>query len=156
MEVRRAVHEDAEALRDLVLRSITVTGATAYDSRQIESWSTSFTKPHLESIIASSAVFIVEVDGRVGGFANLIVTEAGRAEVDLLYVDPDVAGRGVARRAVEAAEAEARRRGIDHLWADASLLAAPLFEHLGYVVEERYEKRRGAETFRNTWLSKDL
>jgi putative acetyltransferase len=79
---------------------------------------------------------VVETEGHLGGFANLIVTAAGRAELDLLYVDPDYARRGVARLAIDAVEAEARSRGIDRLWADASVLAAPVFEHLGYVVEE--------------------
>jgi hypothetical protein len=53
-------------------------------------------------------------------------------------------------------ETEARGRGVSGLWADASLLAAPVFAHLGYHVVERYEKPRGAVSFANTWLVKRL
>jgi hypothetical protein len=58
--------------------------------------------------------------------------------------------------AIEAVESEARRRGVSELWADASQLAAPVFEHLGYAVVGRYEKNRGAVRFPNTWLAKQL
>ena len=46
--------------------------------------------------------------------------------------------------------------GVSELWADASLLSAPVFEHLGYAVVERYVKERGAVSFPNTWLMKTL
>jgi hypothetical protein len=42
------------------------------------------------------------------------------------------------------------------LWADASLLAAPLLESLGYEVVERYVKSVNNVTFQNTWLLKVL
>jgi putative acetyltransferase len=156
VNVRKAVADDAEALSGLARRSIQIIGATVMDGPQVDFWASSFTKAKLSSVIANSTVFVVETEGRVGGFANLIVTTAGRAELDLLYVDPDYEGRGVARLAIEAVEAQARSRGIDELWADASLLAAPVFEHLGYVVQERYQKYRGGVTFLNTWLSKSF
>ena len=156
MIVRPANPADAKALANVALRSITITGASVYDFDQIATWSSSFTPETLDRVVASTRVFVVEVEGDIAGFANLVVKNASRAELDLLFVDPGFAGQGVARASVEAVEAEARRQGVARLWADASLLAAPVFEHLGYEVVERYEKVRGPVTFANTWLAKVL
>jgi putative acetyltransferase len=157
MEVRRARVGDAAALAEVARRAITITGASVYDTDQLAHWSGSFTPARLEALIGSTSVHVVEVAPDVAaGFASLLVRADGGAEVDLLYVDPSYAGQGVARRAVEAVESDARARGVTTLRADASLLAAPVFEHLGYAVVEHYDKPRGTVTFRNTWLTKHL
>jgi len=154
--VRPAVAGDAVALARVARRAITTTAAGSYDADQLALWVSSFTPESLAPVVESTTVFVVDLDGEIAGFANLLVTDAGRAEVDLLYVDTGFAGRGVARLALEAVEAEARRRGVTTLFADASLLAAPVFEHLGFSVVERYDKIRGPVSFPNTWLAKPL
>ncbi len=156
MNVRRAVPQDAESLASTARRAITITAAHAYDDAQVNQWSGHFTDTLLADSIATTTVFVVE-DGRtMCGFANLLVAPGGRAVLDHLYVDPDYVGRGLARLAVGAVETEATRRRVPRLWVDASLLAAPVLEHLGYVVEERYDKLVGALTYPNAWLSKPL
>jgi hypothetical protein len=42
------------------------------------------------------------------------------------------------------------------LWADASLLARPVLEHLGYSVFEAYVKVVRGATFDNAWLYKSM
>jgi putative acetyltransferase len=153
---RPAIRADAPVLADIARSAITITAAPAYQPDQIASWSGSFSDEQLDEIIASTSVFVVEHRGDVAGFASLAVADNGRDVVDLLYVEPRFTGRGVARCALEAVEAAARRRGVSELWADASVPAVPVFEHLGYAVVERYEKTRGAITFPNTWLAKQL
>jgi putative acetyltransferase len=153
--VRPAHAGDAAALAELAHRAIRITGASVYDTEQIATWSGSFISERLAELLESTSVFVVEDGDRVAGFASLLLADQ-RAVVDQLYVDPAFAGQGVARLAVEAVEAAARDAGVDELWADASLLAAPVFEHLGYVVAERYEKPRRAVSFTNTWLRKQL
>ncbi len=140
----------------MVRRAIAVTGATAYDEAQIAVWSASFTTEVFDRFGPSVSVYVVEESRELAGVSSLVLLDDGRAEVDLLYVDPMFGRRGVARLAVEAAESEARDRGISELWADASVLATPVFERLGYRVFERYEKERGGVSFPNTWLVKQL
>jgi putative acetyltransferase len=154
--VRQATWADAKSLAGVALRSITVTGSGAYDLAQIAQWASTFTPQYLASAINSTLIFVVEDAGAIAGFANLRTEGGERSDVDLLYVDPDFSGHGVARLAVHAVESEARRQGVSRLWVDASLLAAPVFEHLGYDVIERYVKVRGSVTFANTWLAKFL
>ena len=156
MIVRPAVAGDAAALAGVAQRAITITAAARYDADQLALWASPFTPESLAPVVESTSVFVVDHGGEIAGFANLLVADTGRAEVDLLYVDPAFAGRGVARLAVGAVEAEARRRGVTTLFADASLLAAPVFEHLGFTVVERYDKARGPVSFPNTWLAKAL
>jgi GNAT superfamily N-acetyltransferase len=154
--VRPAVPADAVELAEVARRAITVTAASTYNADQIDGWSAPFTTERLRELVATTSVQVVEIGGEIAGFASLVVAGDGRAELDLLYVEPRFSGRCVARLAVETVEFEARGIGADRLWADASRLAAPVLEHLGYEVVERYEKVRGPVSFPNTWLVKEL
>jgi ribosomal protein S18 acetylase RimI-like enzyme len=56
-------------------------------------------------------------------------------EVKFVWVRPDHRGRGLGRRLVEMAEAEARARGCHSAWLDSySFQAAGMYEKLGYRV----------------------
>jgi len=156
LQVRPAGPSDAAALATIAVRAITITAAGSYDETQLERWASSFTPDRLEESIASTFVVVAEgADGPVG-FANLVTHDTATGELDLLYVDPDGAGQGIARALCAAVESEARRRGCTSLVADASLLAGPVLEHLGYRVLRRYEKVHEGAAYENTWLLKDL
>jgi ribosomal protein S18 acetylase RimI-like enzyme len=62
-------------------------------------------------------------------------------EIQLVWVRPDHRGRGLARRLVELAEAEARARGCHNAWLDSSTFQAPgMYEKLGYHVFGRLQR----------------
>jgi len=156
LAVRKGIADDAAALTEVARRAITITAAPFYDQVQIKQWASHFTEPVLTQIISSRTVFVVWSGLSVCGFASLLSATAGQEEVGELFVDPDFSGRGVARLGLEAVENEARVRGIARLRVDASLLATPVLEHLGYVVEQRYDKVVASVSYPNTWLSKSL
>jgi GNAT superfamily N-acetyltransferase len=156
MRVRQGTAADAEVLAEVARRAITITAAPFYDQLQIDQWAGHFTEPVLTQMIATRTVFVVWSRQSPCGFASLLSVPAGHDEVGELFVDPDFSGQGVARLALDAVEREAKARNIGHLRVDASLLAAPVLEHLGYVVEERYDKHVGSVVYRNTWLTKSL
>jgi GNAT superfamily N-acetyltransferase len=55
--------------------------------------------------------------------------------VDLLWVDDAHRGRGIGRRLLHAAEAEAAQRGCRHAYLDTfDFQARPFYERLGYTV----------------------
>jgi ribosomal protein S18 acetylase RimI-like enzyme len=71
-----------------------------------------------------------ELVARLYGF-----TWGGWLEVKFVWVRPDHRGRGLGRRLIEAAEAEARARGCQHAWLDSYTFQAPgMYEKLGYRV----------------------
>jgi GNAT superfamily N-acetyltransferase len=51
--------------------------------------------------IASGDVFLLELSGRIAGFAALQARPDGDAELDGLFVEPDIQRRGVGRSLVE-------------------------------------------------------
>src|SRR5262249_30704697 len=56
-------------------------------------------------------------------------------EVKFVWVREDLRGRGHGRRMLEAAEAEARKRGCEHVWLDSYTFQAPTFyRQFGYQV----------------------
>jgi GNAT superfamily N-acetyltransferase len=62
-------------------------------------------------------------------------------EVKLVWVRPDHRGRGLGRRLVEMAEAEARTRGCRSAWLDSyTFQAAGMYEKLGYRVFGRLQR----------------
>ncbi len=62
-------------------------------------------------------------------------TWAGWLEIKFVWVHPDQRGRGLARRLLETAEAEARARGCHSAWLDSYTFQAPgMYQRLGYQV----------------------
>ena len=87
--------------------------------------------------IANGQVIVAELDGSVVGFAAIV-----GGELDGLFVEPDLWGRGIGRALVDAATHEARKRGIA-----VSVIASPgarrFYESCGFSVEGEAETRFG-------------
>jgi GNAT superfamily N-acetyltransferase len=72
------------------------------------------------------------VDGRIAGFASLIVTdEVG--ELEDLFVDPGAMGQGVGRALTDDAAAIARERGLAAIEVDANPHAKEFYAKVGFV-----------------------
>lgn len=156
MRIRPGTPDDAEGIVAIARRSITISAATWYSPHQLQRWSSGFSTPSIVDAITTSEAFLVAEDNRLAGFANLISASEGRSELDLLYIDPDFSGRGVARTLIIAIEDEARARGISDIWVDASIPATRVLEGLDYVVEGVNRKHFGGVDFENVWLRKRL
>ena len=86
-------------------------------------------------------MFVAEDAGRILGFATVLTGPAGAAELEDLFVDPDLWRRGVGRRLVREAERRAREVSATslHVIANGRALefyAACGFEALGVVATE--------------------
>jgi putative acetyltransferase len=103
------------------------------------------------AIIDTTVAFVAVSSGRVVGFSNLDV-----ADVDQLYVDPDVDGKGVARRLYDEVEHEAVERGVATLTATASLRAIPAFRSFGFLERARVDRPFNGATFEVAQMAKDL
>jgi GNAT superfamily N-acetyltransferase len=50
-----------------------------------------------EGQIEAGGVFVAELDGTIAGFAAILPREEGDAELDALFVEPDLWQRGIGR-----------------------------------------------------------
>ena len=108
-------------------------------------------RPHLEAHpdaihlpaeqIDCGEVLVAELDGRVAGFA-VIVPEDGHAELDGLFVEPEMWKRGIGAALVDAATHEARKRGLA-LMVVANRAALGFYERCGFVLEGEAQTRFG-------------
>jgi len=89
------------------------------------------------SQIANGQVIVAEVDGQIAGFAAVV-----GGELDGLFVEPDLWGRGIGRVLADAAVHEARDRGLA-----LTVIAAPsariFYESCGFSVEGEAQTRFG-------------
>src|SRR5690348_1554687 len=90
-----------------------------------------------EGQIANGQVIVAELDGHIAGFAAVV-----GGELDGLFVEPDLWGRGIGRALVDAATHEARRRGLA-LKVVANPRARRFYEHCGFSVEGEVQTRFG-------------
>jgi GNAT superfamily N-acetyltransferase len=87
--------------------------------------------------IANGQVIVAELDGRVAGFAAVV-----GGELDGLFVEPELWGRGIGRALADAAVHDARNRGYT-LWVIANPGARGFYERCGFSVEGEAETRFG-------------
>ncbi|HUK94215.1 MAG TPA: GNAT family N-acetyltransferase [Gaiellaceae bacterium] len=99
-------------------------------------------------------IFVRDEQGRVVAGISGIVW-GGYCELQAMWVDEALRGRGLARALMSGAEAEARRRGCGLVVFQAyDLLGKGLYEHLGYETAGVVEGCPVGSTAR--WFRKDL
>jgi len=124
-----------------------------YSEAQCEAWiavaddGKAFAKRLTEAL-----TLVATVDGESAGFASL----KGVDVVDMIYVDPEFARRGIAGTLLDALAKLATARGAARLTADVSDTAKPVFERHGYTSERRNLVILGDEWLANTTMSKKL
>ena len=74
----------------------------------------------------------------------------------MLFVDPEFARQGVGRALVDALTKLAQARGAKRLTTEASDVAKPLFERLGFAAQKRNLVRKGDQWLANTTMTKTL
>jgi len=87
--------------------------------------------------IAEGQVLVAELGGRIAGFAAVIA-----GELDGLFVEPDLWGRGIGTALIEAAAHEARIQGLS-LTVTANSTARLFYEKCGFTLEGERETMFG-------------
>jgi GNAT superfamily N-acetyltransferase len=87
-------------------------------------------------------VIVAELDDRIAGFA-VILDHHGKAELDGLFVEPDLWRQGIGTALVEAATHEARRRGLSLLTVVANPAAEAFYARCGFAAEGTTDTRFG-------------
>lgn len=136
LAVRPARPDERDALEELQRRA-----STALDEyrEQLLAHPDAIELP-LEQI-QQGAVIVAELDERVAGFAVVILGD-DHAELDGLFVEPDLWCQGVGGALVDVAVHEARRQGLA-MMVIASPTAQGFYEKCGFTVEGDASTRFG-------------
>ncbi len=132
--IRRADRDDAERIGEIFASSIRELAKDHYNEVQVASWSGGLSVEQIRSRIESGNTYVAEIDGAVVGFVEL---NLDTRELEMVYVDPRYARRGVGSAMVSFAEERARAAGVKTLHLRGSLNAVPFYEAMGYTVTER-------------------
>ena len=145
--------KDAAAVADLFMASIDELAADDYDEEQRIAWASAAEDvAGFGANLAGMLTILAEAEGDLLGFAALKDNKI----IDMLYVAPDHAGKGVGKALVGVMELLARQRGAEMLTVDASEVACEFFVHLGYEKQARNTVMRAGEWLANTTMTKNL
>jgi len=151
--VRPLARSDSDAAAGIFFRAIQTGTRDAYTQAQRDAWSGPAPDPEKwRERFLDLEGFVVEAGGGVVGFMTL--DAAGH--IDLAFVSPDQAGRGVGAALYAAVEARARTLGVDRLTTHASLVARPFFERFGWRVDQEQAVDLRGQTLTNFRMSKRL
>ncbi|HEY3505417.1 MAG TPA: GNAT family N-acetyltransferase [Actinocatenispora sp.] len=130
--VRAYEPQDAEPTWEAYVRAIRDTASNDYSPEQLAAWApTSVDLAEWNVRRLTAHTFVATVEQRVVGFSD--VTDDGL--LDMLFVHPDVGGRGTARALVGAVISKARELGLSRIHTHASRTARPAFERFGFEVD---------------------
>jgi putative acetyltransferase len=142
--VRAYVPDDAGSTLSVFLDAVTVTASRNYSPEQIAAWAA----PGERSIEewdrsrAKTDTVVAISDDTVVGFSDVDAT----GYINMMFVDPQFARRGVATALLEEVERYALDLGVARLFTDASITARPFFEHHGFtVVAQQSPVHRGVK-----------
>jgi len=151
--LRPYVPADTRRCAEIFRASIEELAAEDYDADQREAWaSRADDEEAFGARLAGALTLLAIIDGGIAGFASL----KGGDEIDMLFVDPEFAHRGVGRALVDALTRLAGARGAKRLTTEASDVARPLFERQGFTAQKRNLVRKGDQWLANTTMTKPL
>jgi len=148
---------DEAALRALFHASVHGLASAHYSPAQLNAWAPPVhDAAQWAERLRANQPFVALVDSpgapAIAGFADLQPT----GYIDMFFVAPEFARRGVARALMAHLHAQAAQRGIHRLHADVSLAAEPFFTASGFTVLARQEAQRQGIVLHNARMAKVL
>jgi putative acetyltransferase len=135
MITRRYQDGDAPLIAALTLAAIRQTALRAYSPEQVSAWSARYSVERLIQGAAKGDWIQVAVDAEDAPIAYAVLESDGH--LDMLYCHPDHTGTGLARHLLAEAEQAARALALSRIFTEASELAKPVFERVGYSLLHR-------------------
>jgi len=132
--IRRATRDDAERITDIFASAVQELAKEHYNAIQIEKWSGGFSVGRTRERIQAGGMFVDEVGGEVAGFVEISLADGG---IEMVYVSPESARRGIGSAMMRYVEALALDSGLKNLHLRESLNAVPFYEAMGFVTTEK-------------------
>ena len=144
---------DAARCAQIFRASIDELAADDCDDEQRAAWATSADdEAAFAARLAGGLTLVATIAGALAGFASL----KGADVIDMLYVDPHHARRGVGAALIDALARIAQSRGLARLTSEVSDTARPLFERQGFAAQRRNLVSLDDQWLANTTMTKDL
>ena len=151
--LRPMLPADAPVLAAIFRASIEGLTSEDYSPAQQEAWmSGADDEAAFAARRAKELTLVATVDRQPAGFASL----KGNDHIEMLFVHPRAAGRGVAKALVDALETLAAARGVTRMTTDASDTARDFFTHRGYTPVRRNTVEVNGQWLANTSMEKAL
>jgi N-acetylglutamate synthase-like GNAT family acetyltransferase len=134
LNIRKARLKDSQGIADVHVAAVSGIRTTLYSPEEIQAWAVPKNPERYEEIIRAKEFLIAEEGGIILGFG---VLDRERAEIEALYVSPQVGRRGIGLELLRKLEERACDLGLKTLRLNASLNAVPFYEKAGFVGHER-------------------
>jgi putative acetyltransferase len=153
LALRPMLPADTPLLAEIFRAAITELTGEDYSAGQQEAWaSAAEDEEAFGARLGSQVTLLGTLGGSPVGFASL----KGADTIDMLYVHPAAAGRGVGSMLIDALEKLAAARGAPRLVADVSDSAEAFFKRRGFVPQQRNTVPIAGEWLANTTMEKKL
>jgi putative acetyltransferase len=152
VSLRPYLPADAERCAAIFRASVEELAIEDYSAEQCAAWAARADDPDFPKRLAGALTLVALVDGEPAGFASL----KGAETIDMLYVDPEFARRGVATGLLDALARLALARGAKTLAGDVSDTARSLFARQGFQAQRRNLVQLDDEWLANTTMTKRL
>lgn len=151
--LRPMLPADARVLCEIFRASIAGLTSEDYSPAQQDAWiATADDEAGFAARRARELTLVAMLAKEPAGFASL----KGNNHIEMLYVHPDAAGKGVAKALCDALETLAAARGVTRITTDASDTARDFFAHRDYTPVRRNTVEAGGEWLGNTSMEKTL
>ncbi len=139
--IRPFTEQDAGATAAIFFDAVRSGSREFYSDAQRQAWAPAIPPlPDWLDRLKAQTTLVAEQVGDVVGFMTL----DGEGYIDLVFVAPDLIGKGVARQLYAGVENVARKAGIQKLSVQASHMARRFFERQGWsVVRQQTVTLRG-------------
>jgi len=144
---------DVPVLAEIFRASIEEMTADDYNEAQQEVWAaTADDEQAFAARLGKQLTLVGTLEGSPVAFISLAEPE----RIDMLYVHPAAAGRGIGGMLYDALEKLAAARGATRLTVDASDTASNFFQQRGFIAQRRNTVMCGDEWLANTTMEKKL
>jgi N-acetylglutamate synthase-like GNAT family acetyltransferase len=138
LTIRKAREEDCQSIGSVHAAAVKGIRTALYTPEEIQAWAVPKQRESYEESIRSKEFCVAEEDGIIIGFG---VLNRESAEVEAVYVSPQVGRRGIGLEVLRTLESRASALGLRELRLNASLNAVPFYEKEGFVAQERSKYR---------------
>lgn len=153
MNIRRYKAGEEQALWSLLYDTVHKVNSKDYSPAQVEAWAPSQSEPSTwKERLSNTNPFVADENGELIGFATL--EENGH--IDCFYTGHNWQGKGVGSALLHSIEQEAVKKGINRLFAEASITATGFFEKKGFSVGAEQTVILRGEKFTRYLVSKRI